>query len=107
MADLLSHTVRRAAHGKHVCRFCRRLIAAGERYNDDRLAEDGSAYTFRSHVDCLDAWSSWDPDEYDTDLRAISDGHLPPCPLAWDTDGSQDCACPSATCTTSTPEADQ
>ena len=83
MSELISHTVRRAAHSKHVCRFCGRRIAAREEYNDDRLTEGGSAYTFRSHLDCFDAWCSWGPDEDDIDLLDITEGHLPPCPLAW------------------------
>lgn len=48
----MSDRVRRAAHGKHVCQLCRRHIAARTQYHDVRIAYDGTAFTWREHVEC-------------------------------------------------------
>ena len=70
---------RRAVHGLHTCRDCRGRIARGDRYSDQRLSYDGSAYTWREHALCRAlfewAWSrNWlnDGDTYDS-----TDGDLP------------------------------
>lgn len=49
---LMSSKFRKAAHGLHRCEWCRRPIAARSEYLDNRIAEDGTAYTQRSHVQC-------------------------------------------------------
>src|SRR5690606_7920758 len=91
---LLSVKTRRAAHGKHVCRLCRRRIAARELYEDMRCAYSGTAYTVRAHLACVSAWNSWwaytDGDE---DLVYVADGHLPPCPQAWADHEDEACTC--------------
>lgn len=94
MTTVLSTHHRRAAHGKHHCFVCRRSIAAHEVYEDQRCADSGTVYTVRSHLACSSAYDSWCPSygEYLT-LEDLSDGHLPPCPLAWST------AAPDACCT--------
>lgn len=93
MAEVLAVTNRKAAHGKHHCGLCRRLIAAGEVYEDQRCADSGTVYTFRSHLMCVSAYRSWDPDDGETwDLGELSNGHLPPCPQAW-SDGEEPCSC--------------
>ena len=53
-----------------VCQICHREIAPGTQYLEQRLAGDGSAYTFRTH--------------HVYELTDLSDGHLPPCWHAWD-----------------------
>lgn len=97
MTVLAQHT-RRAAHGRHVCHLCHRHIAARERHDDTRCAYDGRAYTLRAHLDCLDAWHSWQPDDEESYLLSdLSDGHLPPCPLAWpDPPIGKHCTCTAA-----------
>jgi hypothetical protein len=81
---LLSSKRRHAAHDRHRCQVCFRRIAKGELYEDSRCADNGTAWTFRAHLDCLDALYSWGPDEDECGyLTDYSDGHLPPCPLAW------------------------
>lgn len=93
-ATVLSVKNRRAAHGKHVCCLCRRRIAAREVYEDMRCAESGTAYTLRSHLACVSAYRSWDPD-YDEGIALVdlSDGHLPPCPQAWAGHEHETCTC--------------
>ena len=81
MTVLATHH-RRAAHGKHVCVLCWRSIAANEVYEDQRCADSRTVYTVRSHLDCVSAYSSWNPSPEDW-LDELSDGHLPPCPFAW------------------------
>lgn len=85
MTLLAEYRNRRAAHGRHVCGLCRRPIAAGERYIDQRVAYDGRACTFRSHHACDSAYWTW-IDAWDDEGYALVDltgGHLPPCPRAW------------------------
>jgi hypothetical protein len=64
---VLSSRVRRATHGKHVCFLCRCKIDAGSRYNDARIADQGTVYTVREHLACIDFMHShpdyWDSDE--------------------------------------------
>lgn len=96
MSTLLAeYRNRRAAHGRHVCQYCFRLIAAGEHYIDQRCVQDGSAYTFRAHKDCDSAYWAWkrydDPDDY-YPLVDVTDGHLPPCPRSWP-DRHGPCSC--------------
>lgn len=84
MTTVLSTHHRRAAHGGHQCSICQRSIAAHELYQDQRCAGDGFVWTVRSHLACVSAYYSWDPDwEECLWLDDLSDGHLPPCPLAW------------------------
>lgn len=82
---LAEYPNRRAAHGQHVCGICRKRIAAGERYIDQRVAADGTVYTFRCHRACNSAYWSWiDPwDDEGYTIQDLSSGHVPPCSLAW------------------------
>ena len=83
MTTLLNHTERKAAH-EHVCRLCHRKIAQGETYADQRLAGEGTAWTWRAHSACHSAYWSWNIDPEDHyDLSDWTGGHLPPCGLAW------------------------
>ena len=85
MTTVLATHNRRAAHGKHLCWMCGRRISANEVYEDQRCADSGTAYTVRSHLACVSAYHSWHPDyEGGFSLQDLSDGHLPPCPLAWE-----------------------
>jgi len=94
MNTLLSETRRHAAHGQHRCRVCLRPIAARELYLDQRIAGDGTAWTFRMHLTCSDAISAWGPDDGDSwFITDYSDGHLPPCPRAWPNREAEPCAC--------------
>ena len=86
MTRVITTHHRRAAHGLHHCSLCGRSIAANEIYQDQRCADDQTAWTVRSHLACVSAYHSWDPDwEECLWLDDLSDGHLPPCPLAWST----------------------
>lgn len=49
---VLADNIRRAAHGKHRCGLCGHPIAARESYRDYRIADCGTAYTFRTHLRC-------------------------------------------------------
>ena len=52
-ARVLAHYPhRRAVHGLHVCGDCRGYIARGDHYSDQRLADNGTAYTYREHALC-------------------------------------------------------
>ena len=87
MSTLLAEYNRRAAHGLHRCGYCRRPIAAREQYLDQRIADDGSVYTFRAHHACDSAYWSW-VDPFSGDVYFLGDltPHLPPCWHAWDRD---------------------
>jgi hypothetical protein len=50
---LASHK-RRASHGLHPCAWCLQRIALGEWYIDLRVASDGTCWTQRQHIACLD-----------------------------------------------------
>jgi len=72
-ASVLAHYPnRRASHGLHVCGDCRGRIARGDHYSDQRLADNGTAYTYREHALCraLFVWATcdgwWDGDYYDS-----------------------------------------
>lgn len=93
--ELLAAHRRRAAHGDHQCALCYRLIDKGEVYEDLRLADGGVAWTSRVHLLCQSAYYSWQPDG-DELFADLTDGHLPPCPFAWDTPNSSSCLCPNA-----------
>lgn len=95
MTTVLTTHHRRAAHGKHHCCLCGRSIAVHEIYEDQRCAGDGTAWTVRSHLACVSAYHSWDPGDWEGIwLDELSDGHLPPCPLAWSYVGPDDrCTC--------------
>jgi len=68
------------------------MIRPGEKYKEQRCAYDGTAYAFRFHHECGAAYRSWNvPDDETYDLADLSEGHLPPCPRAWD--GQEDHAC--------------
>lgn len=92
---VLSHTHRKAAHGLHTCGYCYQKIAKGEKYLDQRCADSGTAWTFRAHIDCHDAYWTWDDDDDGShQLIDMTNGHLPPCPLAWATaEPGSTCAC--------------
>lgn len=45
---------RRAAHGLHRCCWCGSNINPRERYLDLRIATDGTVYTQRQHLACID-----------------------------------------------------
>lgn len=91
---VLSEHRRKAAHGRHVCGYCYKRIGVGERYLDQRCAGDGTAWTWRAHTDCHSAYWSWDIDADDSayPLIDITEGHLPPCRLAWN-GGVGPCSC--------------
>lgn len=78
MGTLLAHNVRRAAHGKHVCRECRRRINARERYIDQRIADYGTVYTYRAHARCWEiVYYQLGPDieDWNGDINDLCDGH--------------------------------
>lgn len=52
MTTLLAHHVRKAAHGLHRCGWCGGMIANRGRYIDQRIADNGTVYTWRAHCDC-------------------------------------------------------
>ena len=49
---VLAETERRAAHGLHRCGYCGQNIAAREQYLDQRNCDNGTVWTFRSHLGC-------------------------------------------------------
>lgn len=51
MSVLLAHNVRRAA-SKHRCDLCGEPIWPADRYLDQRIADEGTVYTFRCHTSC-------------------------------------------------------
>jgi hypothetical protein len=53
MITTLSDRDRVAAHGRHRCGFCGNRIAVGEKYNDSRVADMGTVWTFRAHLRCI------------------------------------------------------
>ena len=53
-ATVLADHVRRAAHGLHRCALCGRPIPARTKYSDRRIADNGTAYTWREHLACAD-----------------------------------------------------
>lgn len=88
MTTLLAHNERKAAHDKHPCNYCHKRIGRGELYLDQRLSGEGTAWTWRAHLDCHSAYWSWAPEQDEQyELSDLSDGHMPPCPLAWDRRG--------------------
>lgn len=71
--DILDQKQRRAAHGRHVCGFCRQRIAAGEVYDDCRIADSGTAWTWRSHLRCLAFMREVsEPADWDNGVDAIA-----------------------------------
>jgi hypothetical protein len=54
MTTVLASRTRRAAHGLHRCGHCGKKIKAHTAYLDQRLATEGTVYTFRSHAACDD-----------------------------------------------------
>lgn len=65
---LLADHVRRAAHGLHRCAWCGQYISAREQYRDTRCADNGTAWTWRSHLRCDDfIWKAAREAEWDTD----------------------------------------
>jgi hypothetical protein len=70
---VLSDTRRKAAHGKHRCGYCRQPIAAGEVYDDTRCADNGTAWTWRSHLRCQAfAQKVVDPFDWQDGVDAVS-----------------------------------
>lgn len=65
MLECVTENIRKAAHGKHVCQLCLTRIAAGERYRDARMAEDGTMWTWREHLDCSEFMLLHECDEWD------------------------------------------
>lgn len=85
MTVTLLEELKPVARKKHRCDLCHRGVEVGERYLNQRLAGDGSVWRFKCHLDCNCAYWSWDPDPGEVyDFRELTDGHLPPCRLAWD-----------------------
>lgn len=41
------------ARNEHRCDFCGGIIRKGEKYNNQSLAFDGTAYSWKSHLHCL------------------------------------------------------
>lgn len=65
-AVLLAEHIRRAAHGNHRCGWCDEPIEADHVYRDQRIADDGRAYTWREHLRCAAfVWSHLDQFERD------------------------------------------
>jgi hypothetical protein len=56
---LLAHHTRRASNGRHRCGWCGKRIAAGERYTDQRIADNGTVYTWREHPACAARIWKW------------------------------------------------
>ena len=81
MSTLLAHHERRAAHGRHVCRECRRLIAAREIYLDQRVAGDGTVWTYRAHLRCwrIVIAQTDDIEDWFGDINDLLDGHTIEC----------------------------
>ena len=61
MNDVLSDTVKKARK-KHICDFCGCPIEIGEMYANQSIACDGSVYTWKAHIICMDALSIFDMD---------------------------------------------
>jgi hypothetical protein len=79
---LLSHNIRRAAHGKHVCRECRQRIGAREQYVDQRIAGYGTVYTYRAHERCFEIVCyqlGYDIEDWNGDINDLCDGHDMAC----------------------------
>lgn len=83
----------RTARKKHQCQTCWRPINPGDKYLEQRNALDGRVYAWRTHHDCHAAYWSWQPDDGYGDLADFSEGHLPPCPLAWMNRQDEACTC--------------
>ena len=69
----LATTVRTARTPKR-CLLCQCSIRPGQRYNDARFANEGSAYAWPSHQFCLwlvDHLDLWDPWERTVDPGAL------------------------------------
>lgn len=87
-ATLLHQTTRRARKA-HRCGACNLPIEPGELYLDQRVAGDGTAWTWREHPLChsvywrihreagLDNDDSVDPDEVRAEVAAIRRGDAP------------------------------
>jgi hypothetical protein len=74
-AVLLAQHTRKAAHGLHRCGWCGENIAKGERYTDQRIADNGSAYTWREHPACAERiWKWWRAQGYYED--EMTDGWI-------------------------------
>lgn len=52
MASLLASHQRRAAHSFHRCGCCGGRIPRGDQYLDQRVADNGTVWTFRTHAVC-------------------------------------------------------
>ena len=80
-ATLLAHNMRKAAHGRHTCRECRKAIAAREVYVDQRIATDGTVYTYRAHERCwlVIVAQVWDLEGWNGDINDVLDGHTYEC----------------------------
>ena len=86
MITLLNET-EPVARKQHYCGYCARPIEPGARYLSQRCADGGTAWTFKSHLDCDSAYWSWGCEEGEIiDLTDLTEGHLPPCWHAWNHD---------------------
>ena len=45
-------TTERKANKNHTCDFCYLTIQKGERYESQKIANDGTVYEWKSHFDC-------------------------------------------------------
>lgn len=85
MSIVLAEYPNRRAARPHTCALCAKPIGVGEHYLEQRVADGGSVHTFRCHKACDSAYwtwiDGWDDEGYT--LQELSDGHVPPCPLAW------------------------
>lgn len=52
--DVIASNERRAAHGLHRCVFCGKPIGERERYLDLRCRDNGTVWTQRQHLACMD-----------------------------------------------------
>ena len=52
MTGVIASHIRKAAHGRHRCVWCRQPIAARSEYHDMRIVDGGTVYTSRRHIAC-------------------------------------------------------
>jgi len=70
VSTLLAHHKRRAAHGLHRCGWCGNHIVKGEQYTDQRIADDGTVWTWREHITCAaQFWHWWQEQGYGDEVE--------------------------------------
>ena len=61
------------ARKQHKCNFCGGIIEKGEKYDNATLEFDGTVYTWKSHLHCLNIASEYDFDTWIKDY--VHDNH--------------------------------